>query len=162
MGFSSGGGLSLLLLSEAQKVNLPLPGAVVGFSSWLDATASTESMYNSIHDPFVDTRVVKFVSSVARKLVVDPADEMHWSPFFHPVQGFPPILIIMSLHECCTDELLEYGQRAKKAGVDITLFTRPHLPHAYAIFYGFTPEGKEAMDHTVTWIKKRMNVTGAQ
>jgi acetyl esterase/lipase len=81
------------------------------------------------------------------------------SPALADLKGLPPILIQVSKSEMLYSHAKRFYERAKKAGVDITLQTWDDMVH---VFQGFglneLPEAKEAIENIRQFSKKILDL----
>ena len=63
------------------------------------------------------------------------------SPLFGDYNGLPPILIQVGDAEILLDHSTRYAERAKAAGVDVTLEIWDDMIHEFQVFAPMLPEG---------------------
>jgi acetyl esterase/lipase len=56
------------------------------------------------------------------------------------------------------DDSLRYAERAKAAGVDVTLDVWDEMIHVWQLFSFMLPEGQQAIDRAGAFIKERVAV----
>ena len=66
------------------------------------------------------------------------------SPLYADLTNLPPLLIQVSTSEMLLDDVKKFGEKAKKAGVDVTLQTWDETLHEFQIYD--LPEATEALD----------------
>ena len=54
------------------------------------------------------------------------------------------------------DDSVKFAERAKAAGVDVTLEVWDDMPHVWQVFASFLPEGQQAIEHCGEFIRKHM------
>ena len=153
-GVSSGGFLAYHLLTEIRSLQLPMPAGAATLSAWLDLSQSTPSLQNPVRDVFITKKVVDFVVSMCTGLVPDE-ERKSASPLFRGCEQFPPILLVYSDVECCSDENEQYAQTARAGGVDVTTYIAKDQMHAWALFQ-HCPEGQKAQSRLEDWIVQRL------
>lgn len=163
-GDSAGGGLTLLVLQRIIADKLPIPKAAVTYSPWSDLTSSGASYkHNADIDIMLKIdRVPWAIEQVfggkqrMKELNIDPSNPIY-SPAFGSFHKFPPLLLHVGTAEILHSEGLDVYNKAKKANVDVTLYEGHHLCHVYPLFYNYSPEASNALDHVVQWIKQQFN-----
>ena len=64
------------------------------------------------------------------------------SPYYADLQGLPPLLVQVGTAEVLLDDSLRLADRAKEAGVDVTLEVWDDMPHVWQAFAIFPSRGK--------------------
>lgn len=153
-GDSAGGGLALALLLRLRDEQQPLPAAAVVFSPFADMTATARS--HATNDA-TDAMLSGHMLAVAEDLYVrDAADLKHpyASPVYGDFRGLPPLLVTVSENECLRDDAHEVVACARKAGVPVSLLSRPDLLHVWPIFWPLLPEARTDVRRVVDFIRK--------
>jgi monoterpene epsilon-lactone hydrolase len=70
----------------------------------------------------------------------------------------PPMLINVGDYETMRDDSVRFAEKAKKAGVDVTLRVGEKMVHCYPLVAPMFPEATEAMDEIVAFIKTRLRL----
>jgi len=139
-GDSAGGGLALGTIAKLKDMDLPLPKAVVGLSPWTDLLLTGESLIkNQKCDPCV---------VLPQKLFLfEDIDLSHpyVSPLYADFKGFPPIYLQTSNIEILLDDSLRLAEKARQAGVPVTIDIFENMPHCWQFFSKYLPEGKKAL-----------------
>lgn len=153
-GDSAGGGLTLALLLKLRDEGRPLPACAVVFSPFADMTATARShSYNNSSDAMLSEHML----SVAEDLYVRSAENLrhpYASPVYGDFSGLPPLMVTVSENECLRDDAHEVVARAKKAGVPVTLLSRPDLLHVWPIFWPVLPEAREDMVEVANFLRR--------
>ncbi|MBL0017723.1 MAG: alpha/beta hydrolase [Bacteroidetes bacterium] len=150
-GDSAGGGLALACLLKAKEMGLPMPAAQVLISPWVDLTVSKPSIYKYMDKtPMFYLREMK---TWARNYADEEAlDHLLVSPLYADLTGLPPMLLQMSDTEVLVDEDLELAERAKAAGIDVTLQVSEGLMHVWHIYWRYLDQAKEAITKIVAFV----------
>ncbi len=157
LGESAGGGLCLASLIAIRDSGLPLPKAGVALSPWTDLTCSG----NSYH-----TNEMKDISTLGSWHVWggyyiganDPKNP--WiSPLYADMHGLPPILIEVGDHEILLDDSVKFAEKAKAAGVNITLHIWEGMVHCFPILAPLFPEATAAWDEIISYIKEQLELS---
>lgn len=152
MGDSAGGGMSLALAQMVKADGGPLPGSLVLYSPWLDATACAPGQRE------IEQRdrmlAVSGLEACGQHYRGDlKVDDPRVSPLFGPLDGLPPMLIFSGT----SDILLVDGQRLAKR-----LEEGGSTSHSYREYDGMfhvwmllpIPEGLRALGETAEFIRK--------
>jgi len=154
-GDSAGGNLTLTSLLKLRDEGTPLPVAAVCLSPGTDGTLSGESYKTRANlDPFLTPEGVEFMISqyVEEKERKNPLV----SPLFADLHGLPPLLIHVGTAEILHDDATRIAQRAKEAGVDVTLEVFEDMIHVFHAFAAWAPEGQEGIDKIGEFVKNHM------
>ncbi|NKA06705.1 alpha/beta hydrolase [Ralstonia solanacearum] len=145
-GDSAGGGLSLALLVALRDAGDPLPAGAILYSPWTDLAATGASLVEN------DASDVMFRGAwMARGATLYlgdsgvPADHPLASPLYADFTGLPPLHCYVSTSEVLRDDTLRMAERARAAGVSVSVELGRRLPHVWPIFYPFLPEARKAL-----------------
>jgi monoterpene epsilon-lactone hydrolase len=154
-GDSAGGTLALALLLQLRDHGQPLPAAAVCLSPAPDLTFSSESWtFNARKDLMLDARKErKSVEIYLRG--ADPRGPLA-SPNFADLRGLPPLLIQVGSHELLLSDAERLAERAKAAGVEVTLEVWPGMQHEWQFAADFLPEGRRAIARVGEFVKARV------
>ncbi len=144
-GDSCGGGHTMATLVALRYAGEPLPAAGISQSGWTDLANSGESMITKAEeDPLLDRDMLEnmamaYLGDKDRKTPLA-------SPFYADLRGLPPLLVQVGSAEVLLDDSVNFAERAKTAGVDVTLEVWDDMPHVWHGFASFLPEGQQAID----------------
>jgi acetyl esterase/lipase len=160
-GDSAGGGLTITTLLRAREWGLPMPAAVVAFSPGLD-NAGTGASY--VTKDGIDPILSRASVQPNRDLYRGSADAH--DPLLSPATladptGFPPLLLQVGTNEVLLDDSTAMAERARDAGVDVTLDVTADVPHVFQTFTGVIDEADEAIDRAVFFLTQRATPTSA-
>jgi len=144
-GDSAGGGLTLataLFLRDTHKI---MPAALFLLSPWTDLTFSGESVHTRAdRDPLLslsnDDWLVKIYANG------HPLEYPYISPLFGDMHDLPPTLIQVGTEEILYDDSIRLEQKARLAGVNVTLETWPGMWHVFQGFAPYVPESHQAIE----------------
>lgn len=145
-GDSAGGGLNLAALVSLRDARDALPAAAFFISASTDLAKTGDSIRTRAHlDPIV--QLPSTVAHAKRYLGEngDPTNPLA-SPFYAPMDGLPPLLIMVGTHEMLYDDSARVADKARLAGVDVTLDVAEEMVHIWPFFAAILPEGREAID----------------
>lgn len=154
-GDSAGGGLALGLMHWLRKGKHPFPGALALMSPATDATFSGDSFKENEESDilFEKEHLTRFLKAY---LGAHPPDDPLASPLFGNFDGFPPMLIQVSQVEMLRDDSTQVAEKAKAAGVDVTLEIWEEMTHVWQYYVSFLPEAKEAVKNMGTFLKNKL------
>lgn len=160
VGESAGGGLCLATLLAIRDLGIALPAAAVALSPWTDLTCSGES-YRTKAKVCISPRGMSAVCSKYYAGDHDPC--LPWiSPLYGDLRGLPPLMIFVGDHETMRDDSIRFAEKAKAAGVDVSLKVGEGMVHCYPLFAPLFPEATEAMDEICAFIKTHLGSCGAR
>ena len=143
-GDSAGGGLVLSLLLVLRQRGASLPAAAVCLSPVTDMThggASRRS--NADKELMVDPRISAQVPALY--LAGEDPQNPLVSPLFGDLHGLPPLLIQVGSDETLLSDATRFAERARQAGVDVTLEVWPGMQHVWQLMASLLPEGRQAI-----------------
>ena len=156
-GDSAGGGLALAVMVAARDEGLPLPGAAALISAWTDLAATGGSLKSrNDKDPWFDADEI---APMARNYHRG-TDARHplVSPLYASLEGLPPLMLQVGDHEVLLDDSTRLAEKAREAGVDVTLRVWPGMWHVWHFFVGRMPEAKQAILEMAAFLEARMAV----
>jgi monoterpene epsilon-lactone hydrolase len=153
-GISAGGNLALATLMSLRDNGDPLPAAAVCISPITDLTGSGESLRID-KDPAV---TAAFALSMARHYAgtQDPRVPL-LSPQCGDMRGLPPLLIQVGGDEIILSDATRLRDKARSAGVDVTLVVWPKMWHGWHLFTPFLPEARDAIDGVGAFCRTHLN-----
>ena len=144
VGDSAGGNLALALLVYLRDHHRPMPAAAVCLSPGPDLTFAGESwVFNSRRDILIDERMIR--QAVDYYLNgADPRTPLA-SPYFADLRGLPPLLIQVGSQEVFLSDATRFAEKARQAGVEVTLDVWPGMQHVWHFAAGLMPESRRAI-----------------
>lgn len=142
-GDSAGGGLALAALIALRDGGAPLPAGAICLSPWVDlaltgASVRTKARVDPILTPASLANSARLYA--AGRALTDPLV----SPLYAALDGLPPLLILAGDDEILLDDALRLAERARQAGVAVTLEVWEGLFHVFPIT-PFLPESAQAL-----------------
>lgn len=143
-GISAGGGLTLALMLGARERGWELPGAAVLLSAWTDLTQNGASFEtNAGVDPSVSKMYLDRFAAIYLA-GTDPHEPLA-SPLYGNLFGLPPMLVQVGSIETMLDDSTALAERARTAGVDVTLECWEGVFHAWHESAHVLPEARQAI-----------------
>ncbi|WP_342151132.1 alpha/beta hydrolase [Methylorubrum sp. SB2] len=154
-GDSAGGNLALATMVEARRLGLPLPAAAALFSPATDLVGRspsfrTNARRDAMFRPEALTRLVPAYLDGA-----DPADPRA-SPIEADLSGFPPLMIHVGTREILRDDSLRLADKARAAGVSVSLTQFPVVPHAWQLAESFLPEAQASLTEAAVFLRRAL------
>ncbi len=154
-GDSAGGGLCAALLVLARDKGVPLPSCAVLISPWADLEMTSEAIESKQDvDPMLNGPRLK--ASADMYLGGADARSPLASPVYADLHGLPPLLIHAGENEILVDDATWLADRAREAGVDVTIDVVPEMIHVWHIFTGVTPESDEAVAKVAAFVRQAL------
>lgn len=150
-GDSAGGGLALAMLVALAEAGEPMPVGAALFSPWVDLACEGASHVENAPYDFLNTpQLLTFARFYAGGLELkDP----RVSPLRAPLRGLPPLFLQAGGAELFRDSVLELAERARAAGVPVTLDVCEHLPHVPCSFGAMVPSARGAYERAVAAVR---------
>ncbi len=154
MGLSAGGSLSLSLLVKLRELGLDLPaGAVLkspatDFASFSDSVRDIAPLDPLLCDAGLFLMMQGFVGDA------DAMDPLI-SPIYADLGNLPPLLIQVGKNEMLYDHCRMFAEKAKDAGVDVTLQEYPDMVHAWHLMD--LPETHDAFEKIAAFVRDQLD-----
>ncbi|MFX0000944.1 MAG: alpha/beta hydrolase [Candidatus Hodarchaeota archaeon] len=151
-GDSAGGYYTLLTLLKLRDEGNKLPLGAICLSPSTDMAQTGESVKKNCYKDIVlgDLGYIWWIEAhLAGMNPLDPSV----SPLYADLEGLPPILIQVSTSEMLFDDSRRFFERAKEAGVDITMETWDNTLHVFQQTPEL-PETQEAMEKIKEFAEK--------
>ncbi len=151
-GDSAGGGLALSLILKAGKLKLPCPGAAVLISPWVNLDwEKRTSIKSEKNDPLLSPEALHYAARLYAGST--PLSDPMLSPVNADLRGICPLMIHIGTREILLDDALYLAEKAKQAGVEISLKIWEDMFHVWHYFARYLPEGKAAIEELGKFIK---------
>ena len=152
-GDSAGGGLVIAGLVALRDAGDALPAAAVSVSPWTDL-AVTGASADTVDDPLVSGTALRMMAS----LYLDGAspNSPTASPLYADLHGMPPLLVQVGTREALLDDARRLVERARRAGVDVTLNEYADVVHMWVVIGPDIPESREAFREAGAFIRDHL------
>lgn len=149
MGDSAGGTLSLGLTQMALQQGKPVADKLAVFSPAIDCTMVNPELHvKAKTDPWLN---IPGLMEALRLLMGDiRRDDFRLSPLFGPIEGLPPMLMLIAEDDLLGPDEEIFAAKAKEKGVDIEVFRGQGMIHAW-IGADILHEAHVAQDKVVEW-----------
>jgi epsilon-lactone hydrolase len=150
-GDSAGGGLALATLLALKAAGDPLPACAIGLSPWtdLEGTGPTAEP-GAVSDPML---TVEGLRSTGRQYAVDDLRNPLAAPLHGDLAGLPPLLLQVGTREILLSDSTRLAEKARAAGVDVTLEIEDGLIHVWQMFPD-VPEAQRAVERIGRFIDR--------
>lgn len=153
-GDSAGGGLALAALVALRDGGDPLPAAAVFISPWADLAGTGGSMRSKARaDSILDP--ADLLARAKSYAGAEPLDSPLVSPLYADFSDLPPLLFQVGTDEILLDDAVRCAERARQAGVDVSLQVWDGLWHVFQMF-SFLPETKEAVAKIAAFVSQKL------
>lgn len=148
-GDSAGGGLALATLLALQAAGDPMPACAVGLSAWtdLEGTGATAKP-GAVDDPMFTPEDLR---STGRDYAASNIRNPLAAPLHGDLAGLPPLLLQVGTREVLLSDSTRFADKAREAGVDVTLEVEEGLIHVWQMFPD-VPEAAEAVNRIGAFI----------
>ncbi|MGO8938375.1 MAG: alpha/beta hydrolase [Mycobacterium sp.] len=154
-GDSAGGALTLAALIAGRDAGLPMAGAAVCLSPFLDLEGTGESIKTRADvDPIATPEVID-VWAKAYLAGANPRTPLA-NPLYADLAGLPPLLIQVGDHEVLLDDSTRLAERGRAAGVQVKLEVWPEMIHRWQSYAAVLPEGQQAIEDIGTFIREQI------
>jgi monoterpene epsilon-lactone hydrolase len=153
IGDSAGGNLAVAIALALREQGSPLPGAVITFSPWLDMENKGETLQTNVAtDALVTAELLEGMIAGVLGGTVHPATPLA-NPLYADFTGFPRLYIDAGGAECLLDNATRLADRARAAGVDVTLSVADGMQHVFPFLAGRAPEADQEIAALATWYR---------
>lgn len=150
-GDSAGGGMALALVQDLIRGGKPLPGSMVLFSPWVDATASGEGMA-AIAPRDKILAPVGLEACGQRYAGTLPLNDPRLSPLFGDLTGLPPTAIFVGTSDILLVDARRLKDRLEQIGEPPALYREAdRMQHVWMLLP--IPEGRAALRETAQFLR---------
>jgi len=154
-GDSAGGGLTVATLVALRDAGAALPAAGVCLSPWVDMEGIGASMTaRAGRDPMVQKEGLLGMAGLYLQ-GADPRSPLA-APLYADLHGLPPLFIQVGTSETLYDDATRLADRAKAAGVKVTLEPWDDMIHVWHLFAEALPEGQKAIDRIGEFVRQHV------
>ncbi|MET8560837.1 alpha/beta hydrolase [Streptomyces flaveolus] len=157
-GDSAGGHLAVSVALSLRDEGLPLPGAIIPMSPWLDMKHEGPTMEtNAATDALVSRALAQ---GMADRFLGDSGDPTHplANPLHADLTGLPPLYVVAGGAETLLSDSERLVDRARTSGVDAELYVSPGMQHVFTSLAGRAPEADAAIAAAGAWVRPRLGL----
>ena len=135
-----------------------MPAATMPLSPWVDMEATGKSFdSNAEKDVLVSRDIIKVMAGTFLGEGGNPKDPLA-SPLYAELKGLPPVYIQVGGDETLLDDSQRLAERARKAGVDVTVDVYPDMQHVFQFLAGVAPEADDAIRKLALWVRPKLGL----
>lgn len=152
-GDSAGGNLAIASVLKFRDLGLPLPGAVIAYSPWLDMAmrgATLES--NAATDALVGKPILDAMAGMFLGGKTDALDPLA-NPLENDFTGFPPLYITAGGAETLLSDSESLYAKAKAQGVKAVISVVAGMQHVFPALSGRAPEADQEVARIAAWYR---------
>jgi acetyl esterase/lipase len=154
-GDSAGANLAITTVLKLRELGEPLPAAIIAISPWLDMEHLGKTLEsNADSDSFISRDVSEMCASLY--LGDTPRDEPLANPLRADLAGLPPMFVCVGEAEALLDNAERITERARAAGVDVTLDVQAGQQHVYPFMAGRSKEADATIADAGAWVRQRL------
>lgn len=152
-GDSAGGGMTLATLVSARDAGIRMPDAAVTLSAWTDLACTGETLQTRVDvDPMVTEALLQRM--IGEYMQGADVKQPLASPLYADLSGLPPLLMQVGDAEVLLDDTTRVAEKAKAAGVDVSVELYPEMMHIFQLFAAVLPEGQQAIGRIGEFLRK--------
>ena len=154
VGDSAGGNLAVAIPVALRELGRPLPGRMIAFSPWLVMENRGETLVtNAATDALVTPPLLEgMIAGVLAGGAIDPTTPLA-NPLYADLAGLPRLYIDAGGAEALLDNATRLADRARAAGVDVTLSVVEGMQHVFPFLAGNAPEADTEIAAIATWYR---------
>ena len=154
IGDSAGGNLAVAIPLALRDQGRPLPGRVIAFSPWLDMENSGETLVtNDATDALITVPLLEgMIAGVLAEGKIDPRTPLA-NPLYADFAGFPTLYVNAGGAESLVDNATRLAEKARAAGVDVTLTVADGMQHVFPCLAGNAPEADAEIAAIARWYR---------
>jgi len=157
IGHSVGGNLAVSLVITLREKGAPLPAAILSISPWYDMEAKNETLEtNAETDALISRQAVEMFREACIGGTSVAWNDPRVNMLYADLTGLPPIMVYYGAHEMLAGEAVEFAERAKDAGVDVSLHSLPKGQHNFIWGAGRVPEADQAIKEIGAWLRSKL------
>jgi acetyl esterase/lipase len=153
IGDSAGGNLAVAIPLALREQGKALPGSVIAFSPWLDMENKGETLAsNAATDALITVELLSGMIAGVLGDAVDPTTPLA-NPLYADFTGFPRLYMNAGGAEALVDNATRLDEKARAAGVDVTLSVVPGMQHVFPFLAGRAPEADAEIAAIARWYR---------
>ena len=149
-GDSAGGGLTLATLLALKANVAPMPACAVALSPWTDLEGSGPTAEpGAVDDPMLTPDGLRVTG---QQYAAGALRHPLAAPLHGDLAGLPPLLLQVGTREVLLSDSTRFAEKARAAGVDVTLEIEEGLIHVWQMFPD-VPEAQSAVQRIGAFIR---------
>ncbi|ELB93570.1 MULTISPECIES: alpha/beta hydrolase [unclassified Rhodococcus (in: high G+C Gram-positive bacteria)] len=153
IGDSAGGNLAIAIALALKEQDKQGPGGVIAFSPWLDMENKGETLAtNNETDALITPELLEGMIAGVLGDTIDPTTPLA-NPLHADFTGFPRLYVTAGSVESLFDNATRVEERARAAGVDVTLSIGEGQQHVYPFLAGRSALVAEEFEKLAAWYR---------
>jgi monoterpene epsilon-lactone hydrolase len=155
IGDSAGGNLAVAIALALREQGRPMPGGVVAFSPWLDMENRGETLVtNDATDALITVPLLEgMIAGVLDGGAIDPRTPLA-NPLHADLSGLPRLYVNAGAVESLVDNATRLAERARAAGVDVTVSVVDGMQHVFPCLAGNADEADTEIAALAAWYRR--------
>lgn len=154
IGDSAGGNLAIAIALALKEQGKPAPGQVIAFSPWVDMENRGETLHtNAATDALITPELLEGMIAGVLGGAVDPKTPLA-NPLYADFTGFPRLYLNAGSVEALVDNAHRVEERAKAAGVDVTLNVAEGQQHVFPFLAGRSEVADQELTRIADWYRQ--------
>ncbi|MCX6489442.1 MAG: alpha/beta hydrolase [Rhodococcus sp.] len=154
IGDSAGGNLAIAIALALKEQAKPLPGQVIAFSPWVDMENKGQTLHtNAATDALITPELLEGMIAGVLGGTVDPKTPLA-NPLYADFSGFPRLYLNAGSVEALVDNAHRVEERAKAAGVDVTLNVAEGQQHVFPFLAGRSEVADQELARIADWYRQ--------
>jgi monoterpene epsilon-lactone hydrolase len=138
---------------KLRQEGVPLPGAVIAFSPWLDMEHVGRTLEtNAATDALVSKAILQAMSGMFLGEKGSRTDPLA-NPLKADYKGLPRLYVNAGAVETLLDNAQDLTRIAKAAGVDVTLSVVDGMQHVFPVLAGRAREADDELRRIAAWFR---------
>ncbi|UVI36434.1 alpha/beta hydrolase [Brevibacterium spongiae] len=151
IGDSAGGNLAITIALSLKERGKPAPGQVIAFSPWVDMENKGETLKtNNETDALITPELLAGMITGVLGDTIDPATPLA-NPLYADFDGFPRLYMNAGSAEALVDNATRIEERARAAGVDVTLSVVEGQQHVFPFLAGRSAVADQELARIKDW-----------
>lgn len=152
-GDSAGGNLAIASVLKFRDLNLPLPGAVIAYSPWLDMALRGATLEtNAATDALVGKPILEAMAGMFLGGETDPLHPLA-NPLENDFTGYPPLYIAAGGAETLLSDSERLQEKVKAQNGNVSLSVVADMQHVFPALSGRAPEANEELERIAAWYR---------
>ncbi len=154
IGDSAGGNLAIAIALALKEQGRPTPGQVIAFSPWVDMENKGETLRtNNETDALITAELLEGMIAGVLGDSVDPKTPLA-NPLYADFTGFPRLYLNAGSAEALVDNAHRMDERARAAGVDVTLNVAEGQQHVFPFLAGRSEVADQELARVADWYRQ--------
>ncbi|MFW3385574.1 UNVERIFIED_CONTAM: alpha/beta hydrolase [Kocuria sp. CPCC 205274] len=154
IGDSAGGNLAIAIALALKEQGKQMPGQVIAFSPWVDMENKGETLVtNNETDALITRELLEGMIAGVLGGSVDPRTPLA-NPLYADFSGFPRLYLNAGSVESLVDNAHRVDERARAAGVDVTLNVAEGQQHVFPFLAGRSEVADQELTRVADWYRQ--------